>query len=215
MAKQRDHKTGRWMPLNPKNVLKPMVPVFVFGTLKRSHSNHRVMGNHYTFLGAALTFEKYDMFDTGFPVILENPEGRLVKGEAFLVPPAQLEALDRLEGEGRMYFRKVVKVSTDGIESMDCYIYVGNPEYWRRLKGKPIMRLDGDATHVWPEPKFMPVPDSIKNLDFGQVEQRVTAGVMTGRLDPEDMDAKTAGGFKWNAETRHWEHPDGTIVTEG
>lgn len=72
--------------------------VFVYGTLKKGHGNHRVLGNSL-FLGKAVTKEKHILTDCGFPYMVPDSDGELVSGELYCVDdPAVLEGLDRLEG---------------------------------------------------------------------------------------------------------------------
>lgn len=105
-----------------------MHTVFVYGTLKRGHRNHRLLEDSW-FVGTGSTVAKFDMINSGFPVLLPNDDGLCVIGEVFKVDDKTLENLDRLEGEGRMYNRKIEKVNLiDG--PVDCAIYIGNPEFW-------------------------------------------------------------------------------------
>lgn len=180
--KHRDPKTGRWAG-NPVNVLRPTVKVFVFGTLKRGYSNHVVLGGEHRLVGEAETTSCYRMYSAGFPVILADGDGHRVTGELYEVPPKQLIHLDRLEGEGRMYDRKVEEVTLKSGSPIPCYIYVGCDRYWdRQFSGREPMPLNENGLHEWPEPPTSPFIDT----DFGQVEQRIMSALAEGRLDDSD-----------------------------
>jgi gamma-glutamylcyclotransferase (GGCT)/AIG2-like uncharacterized protein YtfP len=147
MPRQRDPKTGRWMPLKPINVLRPTVKVFVFGTLKRGHGNHRVLGSRAQLIGTAETTARYRMFSVGFPVIIEDGDGHHVRGELYDIPPEQLVSLDQLESEGRMYHRKVVYVTLKNGGPIQTYIYVGDENFWRHAPYRDPVNEDG--LHEW------------------------------------------------------------------
>jgi gamma-glutamylcyclotransferase (GGCT)/AIG2-like uncharacterized protein YtfP len=81
--------------------------VFVYGTLKRGHSNHGLLRDA-VFVGEAVTVEPFALFGGGFPwMVRQQQDAHPVKGELFDIgeDKATLAALDRLEGEGRMYDR--------------------------------------------------------------------------------------------------------------
>lgn len=83
-----------------------MKKVFVYGTLKRGHGNHRLLKDS-KFLGEASI--KSDMYSLGaFPAISGKGE-REAYGEVFEVDEPTMERLDRLEGYPHFYNRKVVE----------------------------------------------------------------------------------------------------------
>jgi len=108
--------------------------VFVYGTLKRGHSNHTLLETS-RFLGEAATLKTYWMITTGvFPIVLDAvPEGfappLAIAGEIYHVDDATLQELDRLEREGRSYDRKVTEVHEAG-RKVEAHIYVGVAGYW-------------------------------------------------------------------------------------
>jgi len=79
--------------------------VFVYGTLKKGHGNHRLLTNA-KFIKTAETMPKYTMFDTGgFPAVI--PVGNTsIKGEIYEVTQDEARSLDSLEGYPSMYDRE-------------------------------------------------------------------------------------------------------------
>lgn len=99
------------------------VMLFVYGTLKRGHSNNRFLANG--------VFEREDeapgvVYVRGVPVVrpleLGEPE-RWVKGEVWQLPIKDLAAVDRLEGHSHGYTRQWVTLKS----GHGAYIY-----YWLR-----------------------------------------------------------------------------------
>jgi gamma-glutamylaminecyclotransferase len=114
--------------------------VFVYGTLKRGYGNNRLLSEQ-TFVGEGYTGGFFDMINSGFPVLIPNDDGHVVKGEVFEIDTKMRETLsnlDALEGyhgtDGdNMYDRKEIRVKLAGTEDwVTCQIYVGSPKYWRR-----------------------------------------------------------------------------------
>jgi gamma-glutamylaminecyclotransferase len=115
--------------------------VFVYGTLKRGHSNHALLATS-RFLGEAATLQTYWMITTGvFPVVLDAVPADFglpplaIAGEIYRVDDATLKDLDRLEREGRSYDRKVTDVYevadvSKGRRKVQAHIYVGVADYW-------------------------------------------------------------------------------------
>ncbi|MBI2388662.1 MAG: gamma-glutamylcyclotransferase [Deltaproteobacteria bacterium] len=80
---------------------------FVYGTLLRGESNHRLLQSA-RLVSIAITAPRYLLVDLGaFPAMLDS--GRTaVRGEVFACDAATLAALDRLEGHPRFYERRDV-----------------------------------------------------------------------------------------------------------
>lgn len=122
--------------------------IFVYGTLKRNHGNHGVLGNS-TFLGEAVTSEKiFTMFDGGFPFVSddfhdEETQGRVV-GELYETDRQDILAnLDRLEGVPYLYVKREVDVTTlDGI-SYIATVYVASEGSNNRLREREPMKPVG------------------------------------------------------------------------
>lgn len=92
-----------------------MYPVFVYGTLKKGFGNHVFLDSMYekedegTIVG-----ELYEVFGGGFPALVDGQD--TVFGEVYWVIDEVyyrvMSSLDRLEAEGSMYERKLVRVNT-------------------------------------------------------------------------------------------------------
>lgn len=104
--------------------------VFVYGTLKQGHGNHRVLGDS-PLLTTAKTSANYTMFNTGgFPAVI--PEGTTtIQGEVYEVDETTFPRLDRLEGYPRMYDREVITVTDDEGQQHDAWIYLWQYDHSR------------------------------------------------------------------------------------
>jgi gamma-glutamylaminecyclotransferase len=73
--------------------------IFVYGTLKRGHSNHGYLRGQ-TFIGLAITEPRYRLHDLGgFPgMVLVASHGTSIQGEVWEIDEACLNQLDELEG---------------------------------------------------------------------------------------------------------------------
>jgi gamma-glutamylcyclotransferase (GGCT)/AIG2-like uncharacterized protein YtfP len=79
---------------------------FVYGTLKLGYGNNRVLGNSSKFIGKGVTTNRYKVYNIGFPLACYSKKGKPMLGEIFEVTESSVvEALDRLEGQGRFYTR--------------------------------------------------------------------------------------------------------------
>jgi len=115
--------------------------VFVYGTLKEGFHNHRCLEGA-TFVKQTRLARPFRMFDTGgFPVLLpatENKPGYFPTGEVYELPEGSigrriLARLDALEGEGRMYHRRVfLDAEGDAVS-----VYIGDDQVFRRLDNQP------------------------------------------------------------------------------
>lgn len=89
------------------------IRVFVYGTLKRGHGNHRLLAQS-KFLGRCVIRGKYQMVSLGgFPGLVEAPMDAPevpISGEVYQVNDDTLLSLDFLEGHPRFYER--FKIST-------------------------------------------------------------------------------------------------------
>jgi len=113
--------------------------IFVYGTLKRGHSNSALLEGS-EFLGEAatvltykaVTHPAYSTVGTSFPVIMRDPRGKAVVGEIYTVDDATLARLDNLERDGRSYDRLMIEVSlprsTEGPLTTQAFIYVGRED---------------------------------------------------------------------------------------
>jgi gamma-glutamylaminecyclotransferase len=82
-----------------------MIPVFVYGTLKRGFPFHPLGLSDSTFVSAVTTVHPYPMVIAGSffgPMMLDEPgRGLRVVGELYSVRPDRLPKLDELEDVGR------------------------------------------------------------------------------------------------------------------
>jgi gamma-glutamylcyclotransferase (GGCT)/AIG2-like uncharacterized protein YtfP len=105
--------------------------VFVYGTLKRGFCNHRLLEG-CEFFGSAATVPTFKMIETGFPVIMPDPDGKPVSGEVYTVDDQTLERLDRQEREGLSYDRELIDVTlplAGGVRlPSKAFIYVGRED---------------------------------------------------------------------------------------
>ena len=100
--------------------------VFVYGTLKRGCSNHRVLAGQQ-FIGEARTAPGYRLYHLGeYPGMIAAPDDTLgVAGEVLSVDPASLARLDVFEGidEG-LYRREPIKLLAPFADQpVDTYLY--------------------------------------------------------------------------------------------
>lgn len=94
--------------------------VFVYGTLKRGHHNHSVLGNS-RLVGNWTTEPKYKMYDLGsFPGVV-YPGDKSIKGEIFEVNDETMVRLDNLEGYPHLYGRFMIETDYG-----PAYIYIFN-----------------------------------------------------------------------------------------
>ena len=108
--------------------------VFVYGTLKRGHSNHHWIHGADRLGPASLPGLR--LYDLGpFPMALAlDPASTAmappVLGEVYAVTPAQLAALDRLEGTPRLYRRERWPLA----DGRRVWVYLGRPRQVRHVK---------------------------------------------------------------------------------
>lgn len=123
--------------------------IFVYGTLKRRHGNHGVLGNS-VFLGEAVTKDMvFTMFDGGFPFVSDGYPGDhngSIIGELYETSDKRiLDNLDRLEGVPYLYVKRQIDVTTlDGV-AYQATIYVASEGSNARLKSKESMKPKGRA----------------------------------------------------------------------
>lgn len=88
----------------------PTVPAFIYGTLKRGHAAHRLLGSA-RFLDTAEAVDPVTMVDCGgYPGLLRGGAAR-VQGELYHIPPRLWPRLDDYENvTGGDYSRQVIRV---------------------------------------------------------------------------------------------------------
>jgi gamma-glutamylcyclotransferase (GGCT)/AIG2-like uncharacterized protein YtfP len=88
--------------------------IFVYGTLMRDESNHRLLATA-RFVAEAHTESCFDLFDLGhFPAMSAGGQ-TVVRGEVYAVDDQTLVRLDRLEGHPEFYQRTPIRLA-DGQE---------------------------------------------------------------------------------------------------
>jgi gamma-glutamylaminecyclotransferase len=98
--------------------------LFIYGSLKRGQSNHRVIADQ-EYRGEAVTMPRYRIIDLGRygGLVRDDAAGVAVKGELWAVSECGLAELDDFEtGEG-LWVRYPVAVQ--GRESVEAYFWTG------------------------------------------------------------------------------------------
>lgn len=97
--------------------------VFVYGSLLRGESNHRVLGGA-RLVAHAITAPRYTLIDLGaFPAMLDRGNTP-IRGEVYRCDAETLARLDRLEGHPRFYERRDL-VLVRGPSNAQGYFLVG------------------------------------------------------------------------------------------
>ena len=107
-----------------------METVFVYGTLKHGHGNHRLL-KYSEYFCDATTAERYNFFTLGYyPAVAKTGNEDLdlyrVDGEIYKVDSHAMRLLDQLEGNGVLYQRQVREfdVSLNGeMAVMNAWMY--------------------------------------------------------------------------------------------
>lgn len=102
--------------------------VFVYGTLMRDRSNHKYYLEDSLFLGSG-SIQGYALYDLGSYPGIRQQENECTKGEVFEVDDKTMSRLDRLEDEGFLYIKKVLKVEMDNGLVQDAYAYIWNGDF--------------------------------------------------------------------------------------
>ena len=105
--------------------MKPFTPtkIFVYGTLMRGMGNSHLLADA-TFLGQAVTCEKYAMYCAGVPFVNPSIHQTQIHGELFEVHDQySLDRLDRLEGHPDWYCRTKIQVYDIAGDIIEAQIY--------------------------------------------------------------------------------------------
>jgi gamma-glutamylaminecyclotransferase len=86
------------------------VSLFVYGSLKRGHENHRELGA-VAYRGKRATAPGFALFQVGQYPVLVRSSGGVVYGELYAVPVALLSRLDEFEGCPWLYERRLIELS--------------------------------------------------------------------------------------------------------
>lgn len=120
--------------------------VFVYGSLKRGFTNHRVIGYDARFIATTCTVSrKFKMVSLGpFPAVYPNGKWA-IEGELYEVDDITLESLDLLESNGYLYEREEVLLETGDI----AWMYVLCPWFSPQgIKNDRVKNKRG-KTQVW------------------------------------------------------------------
>lgn len=112
--------------------------VFVYGTLKRGHYNHKCLQGS-EFIGEAQSIDSYPMVCSNgtYPYLIEKAgEGFQIWGEVFRIDQGFLRILDRLEDCPDYYYRQAITVLLQSNKELSAFCYFLNLkqqslEYWQ------------------------------------------------------------------------------------
>lgn len=99
--------------------------LFVYGSLKRGHRNHRLLADQQ-YLGEAVTEPRYRLVDLGTyaGMVRDDAGGLAVRGELWAVEACALAELDDFEGGHGEYVREPVAVRGSA-GPVDAYLWTG------------------------------------------------------------------------------------------
>tara|TARA_X000001316_G_scaffold3980_1_gene864 strand:- start:816 stop:1865 length:1050 start_codon:yes stop_codon:yes gene_type:complete len=111
-----------------KNVLD-LVPVAVYGTLKKDYSNYSRYLRTSAYVGRGYTKDKYPLVIQGLPYLLNKKGvGNNVEVDVFLVDQYTLSQLDILEGHPNWYKREKIKIEMENESFITAWIYFNDTE---------------------------------------------------------------------------------------
>lgn len=87
--------------------------IFVYGTLRQSHSNHQLLKDA-RYYGVGATQNNYSMYIAGgYPYVVGTEARYPIVGELYGVDDETLGKLDKMEGHPHYYTRKEITVIVD------------------------------------------------------------------------------------------------------
>ena len=115
-----------------------MNKLFVYGTLKKGHSNHDRFLSHAKYLGEGTTTRDiWALYDLGFFPAMTHGNMQ-VTGEVYEVSDYELGKIDMLEGAPDLYERHMIVIDVDG-EEHHCHTYLMfGYEFAAGRYGKPM-----------------------------------------------------------------------------
>ena len=125
--------------------------VAVYGTLKRTFGNNRLLNNPYsTFVATALSDDEYVLRESGFPLACKQGREDLfarVHCELFEVTSAEvIQNMDWLESNGSFYTREQRSFTDSEGNQHTAWIYL-IPEQDHR--GLPLCPKDTEGNYYW------------------------------------------------------------------
>ena len=97
--------------------------VFVYGSLKKGFKNHFLLSDS-EYIGSGHTVEKYALYIDKISFVYKKKPVSVIYGEIYLVDANTLANLDRLQYQPTWYYRELVEIMIDGLDSIEiCWIY--------------------------------------------------------------------------------------------
>lgn len=135
-----------------------LVPLFVYGTLRRGEEDHEEMGKlGAKFVGVVSTAPAYHLQHVGADKAALVPGGESIKGELYLVPEASLPALDSFELSD--YSRAQVEIS--GLKTLAWAYVLGAKALFDEPSG--LVAADDPAAQADPDPSLPKKEDPAKD----------------------------------------------------
>ena len=97
--------------------------LFVYGTLQHGQSRNYILRGLEYEKATLFNFRKLEPPSLGFPFIIKEENSR-VKGEVYYgVGESLINQLDMIEGEGKLYYRIIVKVNLEDTREIKAFTY--------------------------------------------------------------------------------------------
>jgi len=97
--------------------------LFVYGTLQRGQSRNNILKGLKYDKATLFNYRKVIPLSLGFPFIVRDDSSN-VKGEVYYdVNDLLFTEIDRIEGEGELYYRIAVRITLINGEQLEAYTY--------------------------------------------------------------------------------------------
>ncbi len=108
---------------NYRNNYQKVDTLFVYGTLQQGLTRSEILKGFQYKKAILSNHRKVSPPSLGFPFIIRD-DSSSVSGEVYFgVEQSIIEEIDKIEGEGRLYNRILVKVKTDDGKEVKAYTY--------------------------------------------------------------------------------------------
>lgn len=187
----RNFKTGRCRKGKGESF------VFVYGTLMKGFSNHRLLkGAKY--LGLAQTVKKYRMSVGDYPLVNEKKADTKITGELYSVSNKILKNLDELEGykgndRSNNYYRKFVPVVNND-KRVDAYVYFNDKRGDYNVDSGDY-RLDNDRVYYFSYGSNMDRKRMEDRLDDAEIHRVLPATLPGFRMAFNKTSSKSGYGY--------------------